>query len=136
MVNWDVFVQLNCFLKLNCTTTAEDIKFICKIFDPEKKKIVERTKFNEILNMLFGGGIKYKSDEVHEEADQIIDKFKKGILSNVDTKLNKFGLAKVKNMEEEKEIDHLEGTKGYAQDIKRDLLDKGLFDEVGDFKVK
>lgn len=30
--------------------------------------------------MLFGGGIKYKSDEVHEQADKMMDKFKKGIL--------------------------------------------------------
>lgn len=36
LVTWDVFVQVNCFLKLSCTTEAEDIKFICKIFDPDK----------------------------------------------------------------------------------------------------
>ena len=78
--------------------------------------------------MLFGGGIKYKSDEVHEEADKMMDQFKKGILQNVDHKLGQYGIVKNRKEEEVKEIDHLEGTRGYAQDIKRDLLGKGLFD--------
>ena len=69
MVNWDVFVQLNCFLKFENTSSAEDVKFFCKIFDPEQKKLVPKREFNKIINMLFGGGIKYKSDEIEDEAD-------------------------------------------------------------------
>ena len=34
------------------------------------------------------------------------------------------------------EIDHYAGTRGYAQDVKRDLLARGLFDSNGDFVVE
>ena len=80
MVSWDVFVQLNCFLKHNSCSKAEEIRFFVKLFDPEKKKIVPRMDFNKILNMLFGGGIKYKQDEVTEMADKIQEKMKKGFM--------------------------------------------------------
>jgi hypothetical protein len=63
-------------------------------------------------------------------ADKIQEDFKNKLLKNK-------GLDKYKKpIEVKEEIDHFAGTKGYAADIKRDLLSKGLFDDMGDFKVK
>jgi hypothetical protein len=49
--------------------------------------------------------------------------------------LKKLAKKQVKIKIAEPEIDHYAGCKGYAQDVKRDLVEKGLFDENGDFII-
>lgn len=69
MVSWDHFVRLNALLRLDSASQDEVIAFILMMFDPQHKKVIPRHEFDSMLNLLFGGGIKYKHDEIKKTAD-------------------------------------------------------------------
>lgn len=70
MVSWDHFVRLNALLRLDSATREEIIEFILMMFDPQHKKIIPRHEFDSMLNLLFGGGIKYKHDDIKAAAEE------------------------------------------------------------------
>lgn len=60
------------------------------------------------MNLLFGGGIKYKSDEINEKADKIQSQVGQMFLKKLQKKKLKVKSPKTP------EVDHYAGCKGYA----------------------
>ena len=78
-----MFVKLNCILVFNVITKQEKIDFLIHLVDPHSHGVLKASEIDRVLNTLFSGGIKYKIDQIHDQADVLMDKLKNKLISKI-----------------------------------------------------
>lgn len=127
VISWDQFVRLNTITFLQCARFEDMVEYYARILDPTGLGLVPERQLNRTMNIFFGGAFQSDMDKDSDSGADSPELQKHASSPKLSSPVKQPSVASLNPTSK-----FIQGTKGYATDIKRILVAEGCITNKGE----